>query len=213
MGIVQSTVTRPTEVVDGVRLRPPGRTAWQAAAVSLLAAFGPVAVTLLVLTGPGRLGALSLGAGVLALGCVALAHRFSTLGLVLAAQGVTEHRLVGRRRTTPPIHVRSALVLPLLDDRTLRTHLQLFLLDEQDRTRLRLRGQWWSDDQIAVVARHFDVPVTRQSEPVSLAELRQSRRAQLSPAERHPALTVAVTTVVAILLAVVVVALALDVLG
>lgn len=214
LGDVADTAVRSDDVGDWVRLRPPGRPAWQAVAVALLAAFGPVAATLAYITGAGRLlGPLLLGAAVLALGCAALAHRFSTVGLVVSAQGVTEHRLLGRRRMTPPVHIGSALVLPLLDDRTLQTHLQLFLLDEQQRTRLRMRGQSWSDEQISVVAARFGVPVTRQTEAVSLSELRQSRRGQLAAAERHPGVAILLTGIAAVVLAIVVVAAALAVLG
>lgn len=204
---------RSTDVADTVRLRPPGRSEWQAVAVALLALFGPVAVTLVFISGPGRLGPVILSTIGLALLCGALAHRFSTVGLVLTAGGVTECRLIGRRRTTPSIHVRSALVLPLLDDRTARAHLQLFLLDEQGRTRLRMRGQFWSDTQITLVANHFEVPVTRQAEPVSLPELRESRRQQLSAAERHPILAILLTGATAILVAFIAIAAALALLG
>lgn len=195
--------------VAPARLRPPGRTGWQSVAVALLALFGPVAVTLVFIAGPGRLVPLLLSAVGLALLCAALARRYSTIGLEITAQGVTECRLTGPRRTTPPIHVRSALVLPLLDNQTLRTHLQLFLLDEQGRTRLRMRGQIWSDEQITLVANRFDVPVTRQAEPVSLSELRQSRRHQLTWDERHPVLTIVLTGVATVVVAVAGVAAAL----
>ncbi|WP_375401391.1 hypothetical protein [uncultured Amnibacterium sp.] len=208
-----ASVARSAEVGDEVRLRPPGRSEWQAVAVALLALFGPVAVILVFISGPGRLVPLILSAIGLALLCGALAHRFSTIGLVLTDGGVTECRLIGRRRTTPSTHVRSALVLPLIDDRTVRTHPQLFLLDEQGRTRLRMRGQFWSEQQITLVANHFDVPVTRQAEPVSLPELRQSRRQLLSAAERHPILAVLLTGVTTVLLAFVAIAAALALLG
>lgn len=213
LGDVGGTPSRPADVGEPVRLRPPDRTAWQTVAVALLAAFGPVALTLGYITSAGRLGHLVVGAAVLALGCVALAYRFSTVGLVVSEQGVTEHRLIGRPRTTPAVHIGSALVLPLLDDRTLRTHLQLFLLDEQNRTRLRMRGRFWSDDQISFVAAHFGVPVVRQVAAVSLNELRQSRRRQLSVAERHPAVAVVLTAIAVIELAFAVVAASLALLG
>ena len=195
-----------TGIVEPARLRPPGRSGWRAVTIAVLAAFLPLALTLLILIGSDRVVALLPGTAILTVGCAIIAHRFSAVGVELCSQGVTEYRLLGRRRATPPVHARSALMLPLLDNRTLRPYLQLFLLDEQGRTRLRLRGQFWSDAQMVQVANHFDVPVTRQAEPVSLSEMRLSQRSRLSPAERHPVVAALVTGVVTLLAAVLTIA-------
>lgn len=108
--------------------------------------------------------------------------------IVLDAEGLRRWGLVQHDRRVPRAVVKAAVDVPLFSEERLESHRQLFLLDARGRTIVRMNGQWWSDDQLAAVAAHFDVPLDTIAESMSVRELRRTRAVQLEWWERHPAI-------------------------
>jgi hypothetical protein len=176
---------------------------WQAdrlpIVAALLATLLPGFVTSFVLASSGGdVRPVSVLAAVTVLLVAALAWRFTRTRLQLDGRGIIEYRLFLPARRITTGQVASAVMLTLYDDETLRQRRQLFLLDAEERTVLRLRGGSWTDAQISAVARHVDVAVRTFAEPVTLRQLRRDRARQLSWQERHPIAVVAVLVAVVV---------------
>jgi hypothetical protein len=153
----------------------------------VLAAFLPADVTAVVVAlngGNAELDWLTVGLTL----CIAvkLTWRFSQTRLRLDSAGATAYGLLLRSRRASMQRVASALLLAVYDDRSLLPIRQLFLLDAAGSTLLRMRGRYWSDEQMRVVTSHFDIPVSEAAEPVTSRDLRAQRGGQLTWFERHP---------------------------
>lgn len=174
-----------------LRLRPVQQPSWRRVAVSVLALFVPVyATSFAVAAGTRHYGAVALASGITLLAIAAIALGFSRVGLVLHPDGLTEYGLLSRARFTPLSRIASAATVRLYDPQTLDSWHQLFLLDDRRRTLVRLRGKYWSDEQIRTVANHAGARIEQSEEPMTLPDLRRARRAQLYWFERHPVLYV-----------------------
>lgn len=68
------------------------------------------------------------------------------------------------------------------------TRPQMTVLGANKKRLLRMRGQYWTQDDMDIVAAEFDVPVTSIPEPVSTGELREEYPHALYFLERHPVL-------------------------
>ena len=179
-------------------LRPHRHVEWRAVVASNLAC---------VL--PGLLVAVAIGT----FGGGRSAPAFVLVGIVLAAGALAS--VVGARarielgpaalvgfwiQRTPAVRVRSGVVAQAFlrtihnaDSVTANRH--LFLVDGSGRTRFRMSDRSWSATDLAVVARHFDVPLTEQPQLVHLAELRRCAPVQLPWRERHPVVGAALSVV------------------
>ncbi|WP_210480349.1 hypothetical protein [Naasia sp. SYSU D00948] len=102
---------------------------------------------------------------------------------------VRERGYFGRLVVTPRADIGSVLVVPVLAGSTLDSSVQLFVLDREGRTRVRMRGQYWSEEALTAVEHAFDVPVKRVPAPITRRELRARYGPNLYWHERHPALT------------------------
>jgi hypothetical protein len=179
-----TTTARPATVL----LRPSRPAPWAAVIPGLVAAVLPPYATAFLLAAPrGRFLAISIAAAITLLLVLAVGWRLARTRVLMDDRGIVEHWLLGTRRTAAE-QVASALVITLYDSQSLLPRRQLFLLDAQQRTLLRLGGRWWNDAAMTAVLRHFDIPVETAPDPVTLRELRRSRGAQLRWYERHPVL-------------------------
>ena len=153
----------------------------------VLAAFLPADITAIVIATDGGNVLLNWAAvGVTLLIGLKLAWRFSRTRLQLDPTVITEHGAFRLSRRATADRVASAALLTVYDNTSLRRRHQLFLLDADGRTLLRMRGEHWSDAHMRTVSAHFDVPVSESTEPVTTRELRRQRGDQLSWRERHP---------------------------
>src|SRR3954469_14142701 len=123
------------------------------------------------------------------LALAAAAIRLRYVVIKVDSRGIRERGYFGRLLVTPPEEVDSILILTVLSPSSANSHLQLFVLDRSGRTRLRMPGQFWSDEAIRGVELAVDVPVQRIAEPLTRRELRMLHGAQLHWHERHPAVT------------------------
>jgi hypothetical protein len=106
--------------------------------------------------------------------------------ITIDERGIRERGYFGRLIATPMSEIDSVLVVRVLAGSSQTTATQLFVLDAGGRTRLRMRGQFWSAEAIATVERVLDVPVQRIPAPLTRRELRLAFRSNLSAYERHP---------------------------
>ncbi len=114
---------------------------------------------------------------------------------------IREHGYFGRLVVTPRSEIASVLVVPVLAGSTPEVTTQLFVLDRQGRTRVRMLGQYWSDSSLKALEHAFDVPVRRVPSPLTRHELRAHYGPNLYWHERHPALTFAGVVVLCALVA------------
>ncbi|THG33019.1 hypothetical protein [Naasia lichenicola] len=106
--------------------------------------------------------------------------------LRITADGIKETGFFGRPVFTPRTDIASTVVVSVTDGNSPTAYKQLFVLDALERTRIRLRGQFWGEDAIEAVVHAFDVPTLRVSEPTTMADLRGTYGDKLYWHERHP---------------------------
>lgn len=168
-------------------LRPVRHLAWRTAAAGNIAVVVPgaaVAGTIAAQDGrPVVAGSVALVALLVAVLIVVPALRIRTR---LEPDGVTTF-WTGRIGSTKLAkdQVRRAVVRTMYNSDGVSTNRHLFLLDDQDRTLLRMNDHWWTDEQLLSVAHHFAVTLESQNQPVHLAEVRRTARRQLRWTERH----------------------------
>ena len=162
---------------------------WQNATAGLAGAFVPASVTAftLALVG-GNLRPIT----TVVLATIAVvafcAWRIICCRIALDRDGLRRWGLVQHGRRVPRAAVKAAITVPLFNEERLESNRQLFLVDERSRTLVRMNGLWWSDDQMAAVAAHFEVPLETIPEMMTIRELRRTRAVHLQWWERHPAI-------------------------
>jgi hypothetical protein len=182
------TMTAPAARAAGiVTLKPFRQRHWLPIVGSFVAAVVPVYITAFVIASTGgRIVPVSVAAAVTLVIAALVAWRFSRARLVLHAGGMVEHGLLGRMRSTPREAVASAVLLALYDTQSVQTRRELFVLDAEERTLLRMSGASWTDQHMRSVLRHFDVLVETIDTPMTLHDLRHTRPGILRWSERHP---------------------------
>ena len=116
---------------------------------------------------------------------VAVFAFFSTT-IELGADGVKERGFFGRTVVVRPGTVKSVALVNLYEQSTLDTLPQLFVTGTDGRLLIRMRGQFWSVEDMERVAEELDVPVTRYEESMTLTDLRRSSPELLYWFERFP---------------------------
>lgn len=88
---------------------------------------------------------------------------------------IAERGFFGRMTTIPVDAIDGIMMLDLYQSGTLDTHPQLFVTGVDGRVLLRMRGQYWSRDDMETVADILEVPIVHIPDPVTLRELNASR--------------------------------------
>jgi len=91
------------------------------------------------------------------------------------ATGISERGFLRRYVTFPHATLGRVVLLNLYSSGSLDTNQQLFVTDADGRLLVRMRGQFWSDTDMELLADTLDVPVVRVPEPVTLADLNRLR--------------------------------------
>jgi hypothetical protein len=115
-------------------------------------------------------------------------YRFFSATITLRADGVRERGFFGRTRHVRPVDVQAILLVRLYDGSTLDTLPQLFVTGHDDKLLLRMRGQFWSLEDMDRVAEELDRPVTRAEDFMTMTQLRRSSPELLYWFERLPRL-------------------------
>ena len=99
---------------------------------------------------------------------------------------IVERGFFLRENRIPAKRVASAVILDVYRGASSETSRQLFLLDSAGVLLLRMRGEFWSNDDIETVATAVDVPVRRRPDPLTSAQLRAELPELLYWFERWP---------------------------
>lgn len=100
--------------------------------------------------------------------------------------GLIERGYFVHNNRIPAKRIATALVIDVYRGASTDTNRQLFLLDSTGELLLRMRGEFWSNDDIDAVSQAFDVPIQRRHDPVTAARLRAELPDLLYWFERWP---------------------------
>jgi len=127
---------------------------------------------------------------VIAFGFVLLLYAAAVMLLRSVSISIERDAIVERgffaRSRVPLKRVATAIVLDVYRGPSTETTRQLFLVDTSGELLLRLRGEFWSADDIDTVAAAVDVPVRRRLDPVTAVSLRREMPELLYWFERWP---------------------------
>lgn len=175
-----------TGVTQDVVLRP-YRDLFTRGLTAVLALTTPVFAVLYWLTIPDGEWTFVLGAHLLVvLATIVGVYGFFSATITLRAEGVRERGFFGQTRLVRPSDVGSILLVRLYDGSTLDTLPQLFVTGHDGRVLLRMRGQFWSAEDMERVAEELDRPVTRAEDFMTMTQLRRSSPELLYWFERLP---------------------------
>lgn len=180
----------------------PKRTLWVAAWVTFSALTLPLYAALYFLTVPaGRWLPFAVSHVVLVLLFAVVAQRLKAAGLVLAPDGIREREYFSAMVFTPVAAIASVVVVKLCDSYGEQVSRQLFMLDAEGRTLLRLRGQLWHRTDFDRIAEFYPVPLRVVEPALTWREFRRDFGCNLDRWERRPVLTASVLTVIAVAVA------------
>lgn len=91
-----------------------------------------------------------------------------------------------RENRIPVKRIATALVIDVYRGVSTETNRQLFLLDSSGELLLRMRGEFWTNENIDAVATAYDVPVRRLPDPITASRLRAESPDLLYWFERWP---------------------------
>jgi len=113
-------------------------------------------------------------------------YAFLSATITLREGGVRERGFFGEVRFVRPADVGSILLVRLYDGSTLDTLPQFFVVGNDGRVLIRMRGQFWSTEDMERVAEELDVPVTRPEDFMTMTQLRRRSPELLYWFERMP---------------------------
>jgi hypothetical protein len=125
----------------------------------------------------------------IALLTVLFALGYRGASVLVSASGIRERGFFGRTRSTPLDAIGSILLLEIYRDSALDTQMQLFVCDREGRMLLRMRGLFWSRDDMDTVIESLDVPIEVVDGTFTMADLRRTRPELLYWFERFPRLS------------------------
>lgn len=154
---------------------------------AVLALTTPVFAVLYWLTIPdGYWGVVLLAHALVVFATITGVHAFFSTTISVRADGVRERGFFGRVRVVRSADVASILLMRLYDGSTLDTLPQLFVIGHDGRVLIRMRGQFWAPEDMERVAEELDVPVTRNEDFMTVAQLRRRTPELLYWFERIP---------------------------
>lgn len=153
----------------------PRRTLARTIGLPLLALALPLLITLVWVMRP--LGPAAVAASVLiatTLGALALVAwvRYQRTEATVSPHGIVERGFLGRMHSVARRDIAGVLRVDTYRGDTLETARQLFVVDHDGRCVFRMRGTFWDDASMDLVAEILGVDEVVRPEPVTLAELR-----------------------------------------
>jgi hypothetical protein len=156
-------------------LRPHGHLLRQTT-LSILAFFAPVFAVLYWLTIPlGEWGPVVVAQSIVMIGAAVGIIAFLRTCIWVDDTGITERGFFGRLSSFSREQVASVVVLELYQSGAIDTHPQLFVTGTDGRLLVRMRGQFYSRDNMDTVADELGAPVVRVPDPMTLTELNRLR--------------------------------------
>jgi hypothetical protein len=155
----------------------PRRTLARTIGLPLLALALPLLITLAWVMRP--LGPAAVAASLLiatAVGSLALVAwvRYQRTEATVSPHGIVERGFLGRMHSVARRDIAGVLRVDTYRGDTLETARQLFVIDHDGRCVFRMRGTFWDDASMDLVADILGVDEVVRPEPVTLAELRST---------------------------------------
>jgi len=174
---------RPPEGLERLRPLPP---VLRRAGLAAAALFAPVFTALFYLTVPGgrwQAVVVALGATLVVLAAAAIA--VTRAAVWVGPHGITERGVLGRLTHLPTDDIGVILLVHTFHGGGADTLAQLFLCDLDGNQVIRLRGQFWSIRDMALVCETLGIPLTELAESVTTKELLTRYPGLLYWFERH----------------------------
>lgn len=111
---------------------------------------------------------------------------FLGTSIAVSPQGLRERGFLGSAHTTTVDQIGSILLIEVARDSALDTQPNLFVCGHDGSLLVRMRGQYWSRENMELVAETVDLPVKTITRSLTLRELRRSRPDLLYWFERFP---------------------------
>ena len=176
-------------VTPTVRLRPYSHLFSQGI-FAVVAFMTPVFVVLYVLTLPNsRWPAVLVLQVVATLLVFVAAWAYFGTAIWVSPTEISERGFFGRKRTFARQSIGSVVIAETYASSSSETIPQLFVCDHEGTQIVRMRGQFWSRENMEVVKSTLDVPFTVVDEAVTTGDLRRDFPGLLYWFERHPVLT------------------------
>lgn len=170
----QTGVHRDQAATRGTVLRP-HRHLFLRGIVAVLALTTPVFAVLYWLTIPDGGWPFVLLAHVLVIvATIVGVASFLNTTITVGPSGVRERGFFGRTVAVAPGEPGAIILVKVYEGSTLDVLPQLFVASREGRLLIRMRGQFWSSEDMERVAEELDVPVTRPVEPMTPSQLRQA---------------------------------------
>lgn len=185
---------------DTLRLRPNQSLFWQGV-TGVLAFLVPISTVLYFLTvpdGPWVTVLVSQVVVVIVFGLAVISYR--STGFWVSRSGLLERGFFGRWTSVPIEKIDLILLANTYRGSGSDTAPQLFVCDKDGNQLLRMRGQFWSAENMRLVGDILDVPITELGESVSTSELLDSHPGLLYWWEKRP-LVVALAVLAAVVVA------------
>lgn len=172
---------------SGARLlRPHASLYWQGL-IAVLAFMTPVFVVLYFLTVPnGPWIAVVVTQAIASVIILIASVRYLQTAIWVSPEGITERGYFGVRRFVPVGEITSIVLAETFDSSGHRTYPQLFVSGPDGGVLVRMRGQFWSRDNMDTVVATLDVPHEKLDETLSTSDLRDERPGLLYWFERRP---------------------------
>ncbi len=113
---------------------------------------------------------------------------FFRTAIWIEPEGLRERGFFGRVHTVALADIGSVVIAETYTGGGTESHKQLFVCDHSGKQVLRMRGQFWSADDMKILLATLDVPKTTVDETVSRSELQRDYPGLLYWFERHPVL-------------------------
>ena len=113
---------------------------------------------------------------------------FFLTAIWIEPDGLRERGFFGRVHTVALSDIGSVVIAETYTGGGTESHKQLFVCDHSGKQVLRMRGQFWSAEDMKILLATLDVPKTTVDETVSRSELQRDYPGLLYWFERHPVL-------------------------
>ena len=167
-------------------LRPHASPYWHGL-VAVVAFMTPVLVALYFLTVPnGPWMAVAVTQGIATVLVVIASVHYWRAAIWVSPEGITERGYLGARRHVPVEEIGSIVLAETFDSSGHRTYPQLFINGPHGKALVRMRGQFWSRQNMDAVLATLDLPHERLADALSIEDLRENRPGLLYWFERQP---------------------------
>jgi len=179
-------VSRPRRAPTGLERLRPLPSVLRRAGVATLALLGPIFAVLYFLTVPDGAWPAILLAQVVVMAVLAVtALTYSRVAVWVGPDGITERGFFGSMTHLPTDDIGVILLVHTFHGGGADTLAQLFLCDLDGNQVIRLRGQFWSIRDMALVCETLGIPLTELAESVTTKELLTRYPGLLYWFERH----------------------------